>query len=289
MDGVQKAKSGHPGMPMGMADVAAVLFLKHLKYMPADPDWPDRDRFVLSAGHGSMLLYSLLHLAGYDLPLEELQAASASGTAGRPATRRTATRPASRPPPARWARAAATPSAWRWPKRMLAARFNTDGMPAVDHHTYVICRRRRPDGGPQPRGLLPGRPPRPEQADRLLRRQPHHHRGLHRPGLQRRREASASRATTGTCSRSTRHDYDADRAGPSARPRARRTARRIVICHIPHRLRQPEQARHRRGPRRAAGRGRSPRHQAATWACRRTRTSTSPTRSARCSPPDARS
>src|SRR5690606_27266969 len=65
MDAVEKAKSGHPGMPMGMADVATVLFTQCLKYDPADPHWPDRDRFVLSAGHGSMLLYSLLYLTGY--------------------------------------------------------------------------------------------------------------------------------------------------------------------------------------------------------------------------------
>ena len=66
MDAVQAANSGHPGMPMGMADVATVLFEKHLKFDAAAPDWPDRDRFVLSAGHGSMLLYGLLHLTGYD-------------------------------------------------------------------------------------------------------------------------------------------------------------------------------------------------------------------------------
>ena len=65
MDAVEKAASGHPGMPMGMADVATVLFTRFLKYDPQKPDWPDRDRFVLSAGHGSMLLYSLLHLTGY--------------------------------------------------------------------------------------------------------------------------------------------------------------------------------------------------------------------------------
>ncbi|MCS7040787.1 MAG: hypothetical protein NZP34_14365, partial [Caldilineales bacterium] len=73
MDAVQKANSGHPGMPMGMADAAVVLWTQFLKHNPADPTWCDRDRFVLSAGHGSMLLYALLHLSGYDLPLEELQ------------------------------------------------------------------------------------------------------------------------------------------------------------------------------------------------------------------------
>jgi transketolase len=66
MDAVQAANSGHPGMPMGMADVATVLFARFLKFDPKSPNWPDRDRFVLSAGHGSMLLYSLLHLTGYD-------------------------------------------------------------------------------------------------------------------------------------------------------------------------------------------------------------------------------
>jgi len=71
-DAVEKAKSGHPGMPMGMADVAYVLWTRFLRYQPQDPAWPNRDRFVLSAGHGSMLLYSMLHLCGYDLPMEEL-------------------------------------------------------------------------------------------------------------------------------------------------------------------------------------------------------------------------
>ena len=68
MDAVQAANSGHPGMPMGMADVATQLFARYLKYDPASPDWADRDRFVLSAGHGSMLIYALLHLTGYARP-----------------------------------------------------------------------------------------------------------------------------------------------------------------------------------------------------------------------------
>ena len=74
MDAVQAANSGHPGMPMGAADMATVLFTKYLKYDPADPDWADRDRFVLSAGHGSMLLYSLLHLTGYaDMTIDQIK------------------------------------------------------------------------------------------------------------------------------------------------------------------------------------------------------------------------
>ncbi|MDE0249637.1 MAG: transketolase, partial [Gammaproteobacteria bacterium] len=73
MDAVQSANSGHPGMPMGMADIAEVLWNDYLQHNPKDPRWPDRDRFVLSNGHGSMLLYSLLHLTGYDVPMEEIR------------------------------------------------------------------------------------------------------------------------------------------------------------------------------------------------------------------------
>src|SRR5690606_23141957 len=87
MDAVEAAKSGHPGMPMGMADVATVLFTRYLKFDPADPAWPDRDRFVLSAGHGSMLLYALLYLTGYaDMTIDELKRFRQLGsrTAGHP-------------------------------------------------------------------------------------------------------------------------------------------------------------------------------------------------------------
>src|SRR6059036_165519 len=73
MDAVQAANSGHPGMPMGMAEIALALWGRHLRHNPANPKWPDRDRFVLSNGHGSMLLYALLHLTGYDLPMDELK------------------------------------------------------------------------------------------------------------------------------------------------------------------------------------------------------------------------
>src|SRR5690606_37698500 len=73
VDGVQKANSGHPGMPMACAPIAYLLYTKYMKHNPANPKWANRDRFVLSAGHGSMLLYSMLHLCGYDLPLEQLK------------------------------------------------------------------------------------------------------------------------------------------------------------------------------------------------------------------------
>jgi transketolase len=73
VDAVEAAKSGHPGLPMGMAEISEVLWRRFLKHNPADPHWPDRDRFVLSNGHGSMLLYALLHLTGYDVPMQELR------------------------------------------------------------------------------------------------------------------------------------------------------------------------------------------------------------------------
>src|SRR5438094_9671184 len=73
MDAVQQANSGHPGAPMGMADIAVALWGRHLRHNPTNPQWFDRDRFVLSNGHGSMLVYALLHLTGYDLPLEDLK------------------------------------------------------------------------------------------------------------------------------------------------------------------------------------------------------------------------
>ncbi|MBA3256566.1 MAG: transketolase, partial [Pyrinomonadaceae bacterium] len=138
MDGVQKANSGHPGMPMGMADAGVVLWTQFLKHNPADPAWPDRDRFVLSAGHGSMLLYSLLHLSGYDLPLDELKAFRQWGsrTPGHPEYRlapgvETTTGPLGQG----IANAVGMALAERW----LAAAFNRPGFEIVSHSTYVIA------------------------------------------------------------------------------------------------------------------------------------------------------
>jgi transketolase len=135
MDAVEKAKSGHPGMPMGMADVATVLFTRHLKYDPAWPEWPDRDRFVLSAGHGSMLLYALLYLTGYkEMTIEQIKNFRQLGshTAGHPEFDaklgvETTTGPLGQ--------GLATAVGMAIAERHLAAKF---GAEAVDHHTYVI-------------------------------------------------------------------------------------------------------------------------------------------------------
>lgn len=135
-DAVQKAKSGHPGMPMGMADVATVLFTQFLKFDAADPKWPDRDRFVLSAGHGSMLLYALMYLTGYpDMTLEQLKNFRQLGsiTAGHPeyghaSGAETTTGPLGQ--------GLANAVGMALAEKLLAARF---GKEAVDHYTYVIA------------------------------------------------------------------------------------------------------------------------------------------------------
>ena len=138
MDGVQKADSGHPGLPLGMADAAATLWSTFLKFNPQDPAWPDRDRFVLSAGHGSMLLYSLLHLSGYDLPLAELENFRQWGskTPGHPEYGHTPGVETTTGPLGQGiSNAVGMALAERW----LAARFNRPDFPVVNHHTFVIA------------------------------------------------------------------------------------------------------------------------------------------------------
>ena len=136
MDAVEQARSGHPGMPLGLADVATVLFGRFLKFDPARPDWPDRDRFVLSNGHGSMLLYSLLYLTGYpDIDIDEIRNFRQLGsrTAGHPeyglaAGIETTTGPLGQ--------GLANAVGMALAERSMAARFGAD---LVDHHTYVVC------------------------------------------------------------------------------------------------------------------------------------------------------
>lgn len=138
MDGVQKANSGHPGMPMGCADVASLLFLQYLKHDPADPAWVDRDRYVQSAGHGSMLLYSLLHLCGYGLELDELKNFRQWGsrTPGHPEHGLT---PGVETTTGPLGQGCGNAVGMALAEAMLAARFNRPGHTIVDHRTYVIA------------------------------------------------------------------------------------------------------------------------------------------------------
>ena len=137
MDAVQKAESGHPGLPLGMADAAVVLWSQFLTFNPAEPQWFNRDRFILSAGHGSMLLYSLLHLSGYDLPLDDLKHFRQWGslTPGHPEHHLTPGVETSTGPLGQGiANAVGMAIAKQW----LAARFNRPGFPLVDHTTYAL-------------------------------------------------------------------------------------------------------------------------------------------------------
>src|SRR6188508_2476028 len=137
MDAVQKANSGHPGMPMGMADIAQVLWADYLRHNPGNPSWPDRDRFVISNGHGSMLLYSLLYLTGYPMPLEALKNFRQLGypTAGHPEVEHhlgieTTTGPLGQ--------GLANAVGMALAERNLAATFNRPGIEIVDHRTWVF-------------------------------------------------------------------------------------------------------------------------------------------------------
>ena len=136
MDAVEQAKSGHPGAPMGMAEISAVLWRQYLKHNPADPRWPDRDRFVMSNGHGSMLVYALLHLTGYDLPIEELKRFRQlhSKTPGHPEVGYT---PGVETTTGPLGQGIANAVGFAIAERTLAAQFNRPGHTIVDHKTWV--------------------------------------------------------------------------------------------------------------------------------------------------------
>jgi transketolase len=137
-DAVEKAKSGHPGAPMGMAPMAYVLWTKFLKHNPVDPSWPDRDRFVLSAGHASMLLYGLLHLTGYGVSLDDIKNFRQWGsqTPGHPEFGHT---PGVETTTGPLGQGFATAVGMAMAERFMSARFNRPEAPLVDHYTYVIC------------------------------------------------------------------------------------------------------------------------------------------------------
>lgn len=137
MDAVQKANSGHPGMPMGMAEIAEVLWIHHLRHNPVNPKWMDRDRFVLSNGHGSMLIYALLHLTGYDLPMEEIKRFRQlhSKTPGHPEYGYT---PGVETTTGPLGQGLANAVGMALAEKILAADFNRPGFDIVNHYTYVF-------------------------------------------------------------------------------------------------------------------------------------------------------
>lgn len=137
VDAIEKAKSGHPGLPMGCADIAFVLWMDFLRFNPKDPKWPNRDRFILSAGHGSMLLYSLLHLSGYDLSLDEIKNFRQLGsrTPGHPEYGHT---PGVETTTGPLGQGFANGVGMAMAERVLAERFNRSGEDVIDHHIYAL-------------------------------------------------------------------------------------------------------------------------------------------------------
>ena len=256
MDAVQKANSGHPGMPMGMADIAQVLWADHLRHNPGNPQWSDRDRFVVSNGHGSMLLYSLLHLTGYPLTVDEPEGVPSARLADRrPSRARAASghrdhHRSARPGPRQCRRHGAGGEVAR------RRRFNRPGFDVVDHRTWVFLG----DGclmeGSFARGLLAGRHAQARQAGRVLGRQRHFDR-RRSARLVHRRHAEALRGV-----RLARRPRCRRPRSEGGRVRDRRSQGAYGSPHADllqdhHRLRRAEQAGHRSDARRCARRGRS--------------------------------
>ena len=228
VDAVERAKSGHPGAPMGLAEVAAVLWRQYLRHNPANPAWPDRDRFVLSNGHASMLLYALLHLTGYDLPIGELKRFRQlhSKTPGHPEYGVT---PGVETTTGPLGQGFANAVGMAIAEKTLAAQFNRPGHTIVDHRTFVIVG----DGclmeGISHEAGVTGRPARSRQADRHLRRQRHLDRRQGR-GVVRRRHAETFRSlwlARGARRRRTRSDAVIDAALAAA---VADDARPSLIC-----------------------------------------------------------
>ena len=255
MDAVEAAKSGHPGMPMGMAEIALALWRDGLRHHPAHPHWPDRDRFVLSNGHGSMLLYGLLHLTGYDLPIEELKRFRQlhSKTPGHPEHGLTAGVETTTGP---LGQGLANAVGMALAERLLAARFNRPGHAIVDHRTYVFvgdgCLM---EGISHEAASLAGTWGL-GQARRVLRRQRHLDRRRGQ-GLVHRRHAAPirslrlERASQGRRSRR-RRGRRGDQGGAGGRREDGPTAAHLLPDD--HRQGRADQGRHRRRARRGARR-----------------------------------
>ncbi len=248
MDAVEQAKSGHPGLPMGAADIATVLFTRFLKFDPADPAWPDRDRFVLSAGHGSMLLYALFYLLGYPkMTIEEIKRFRQLGslTPGHPEHGHT---PGVETTTGPLGQGLANAVGMAIAERHLAALFGGDDRRSHDLRARL---RWRSDGRHQPGSDRARRPSATEKTDRALRRQRH---------FDRRADVAVGFGRSGGAFQIRRLGGDAHRrprsGGDCRSARSGTEIRPAVHDRLPHhhRLRRAEQGRHREEPRLAARR-----------------------------------
>ena len=262
MDAVQKANAGHPGTAMALAPVAYLLYAELMRHNPADPAWPDRDRFVLSAGHACILQYAALHLTGYDLSARRPQAVPPVGLADARASRSTASRRASRRPPARSARAFANGVGMALAERFLARALQPAAPRDRRPPRLRDLLRRRPDGGRR----LARRPRSPASSGSASSststtttgsRSTARRRSRSRP----RTRARASRPTAGTSSTSHDvNDLDALRAAIEA-ARGRDRAAALIVVRSAHRLSGSARDRHGQGARQPARRGRGARDQ----------------------------
>ena len=251
MDAVEKAKSGHPGLPMGAADIATVLFTQFLKFDAAEPNWPDRDRFVLSAGHGSMLLYALLYLTGNkDMTLDQIKHFRQLGslTPGHPENFHTKGIETTTGP---LGQGIATAVGMALAEKMLVAEF---GKKVVGHHTYVLASDGDLMEGVSQEAIAHGRALEAQQDDRAVRRQRHLDR---RPDLDRRfgrpGEALQVRRLGGRTDRRPGSEGDCGRDHPRAE------IQQAVADRLQdhHRLWRADPGRHREGPWRGARRRRT--------------------------------
>ncbi len=281
MDAPQAANSGHPGTAMALAPLAHVLWTRIMTYDADAPHWPDRDRFVLSAGHASILLYSMLHLTGYGLTLDDIKAFRqwGSATPGHPEVHHTAGVEVTTGP---LGQGIGNAVGLAMAERMLRSPVRRRG---VRPPHLRDLQRRRPDGGRQPRGRLARRPPGPRPPHRRLRRQPHHDRRRHGAGLLRRRRQALrglwlARRGPGRGRQRPRRP----RGRPPPCPAGARTGPRCWCCAATSATRRPSSPtpRRRTAARSATTRSGSPRR---SWASRPTRRSTCPTT---CSPTTAR-
>ena len=216
MDAPQKAGNGHPGTAMALAPLAHVLFTRVMQHDPAEPDWPDRDRFVLSGGHASILLYSMLYLTGYGLDARRHQGLPPVRVATRRATPRCTTPPGVEVTTGPLGQGFAN-GVGMGDRRELAAR---PVRPRARRPPHVRdLQRRRPHGGHQPRGRVAGRPPRARPPRLRLRRQPHHDRRAAPSWPSPTTPPRASRPTAGTSTSSARSPTTSTRSKPRSAAR----------------------------------------------------------------------